>query len=449
MPMSAENIHRRQFLTAIGLAGSAALMPALALGQTAGALTEAAAAAYVYGLPLIEMARARAAYFQKGNRPNVIGHDRALHTPATQKVTTPNNDTLYSTAWCDTASGPIRLTVPPTGNRYISIAFLDMFTNNFAVLGTRTTGGDGGVFTLVGPDAPAAGPATIRSPTRWALILVRTLVDGPADLAAAHAVQDAFRLEAAPAQQPPQYATRDADWPDFLRSLQALLVENGAPVTDGLWFRRFAPLGIGTAGGVDPARFSAGDAAGIAEGLKRARAAIRAPGHRGSVVDGWGYPRPDLGNYGQDYLYRAKIALGGLAALPCAEAMYMRALDPDGRIFFPPDREACLRFPADRLPPVDGFWSATMYEYTPDGQFFFFDNAINRYAIGDRTPGLRHNADGSLDIWMTADPPAQGGGTSNWLPLPRNKPWGLVLRTYLPKQALLDGTYTLPPLTLL
>lgn len=448
MSVSEETIHRRQFLAAIGLAGSGALIPALAFGQAPSALTEAAAAAYIYGLPLIEMARARAAYLQKGNRPNLIAHDRALHTPATQKVTTPNNDTLYSTAWCDTASGPIRLTVPATGNRYISIAFLDMFTNNFAILGTRTTGGDGGSYTLVGPDAPSAGPETIRSPTRWALILVRTLVDGPADLAAAHAVQDAFRLEAAPARQPPPYATRDADWPDYLRSLQALLVENGAPVTDGRWLRRFAPLGVGTASGVDPSRFSAGDAGEIAEGFKQARAALRAPGHRGTVVDGWGYPRPDLGNYGQDYLYRAKIALGGLAALPCAEAMYMRALDAGSRIFFPPNREARLHFPAGGLPPVDAFWSATMYEYTSEGQFFFFDNAIDRYAIGDRTPDLQYNDDGSLDIWMTRDAPAQGG-TSNWLPLPRDKPWGLVLRAYLPKPSLLDGTYALPPLTLL
>lgn len=442
-----DTICRRRVMKAIGVAGSAALMPDFAWGQSGNALRDAAATAYVYGLPLIEMAHARHMHFDKGNRPNRISHDRTLNTPATQDVTTPNNDTLYSTAWCDTASGPIRLTVPSMGNRYYSIAFLDMFTNNFAVVGTRTTGGGGGSFTLVGPGASSGDPVIIRSPTRWALILVRTLVDGPDDLATAHAVQDAIRLEAAEAQMPPSYAKRDAGWAEFLRSLEALLTENGAPATDGAQLHQLTRLGIEVAGGFDPARFSEADAADIALGLKEGRMAIGAAAHRGAVVDGWGYPKANLGIFGQDHAYRAKIAMGGLGALPCAEAMYMRALDVGNRPFFPPDRDALLRFSPGHLPPVDGFWSATMYEITPEGQYFLFDNAINRYAIGDRTPGLQRNDDGSLDIWMTREPP--GSGRSNWLPLPEGRPWSIVLRAYLPQPALLDGRYRLPSMIML
>ena len=446
MRETVDDMDRRRVLAVIGLTGATALMPGLAWSQGGNSLRDAAADAYIYGLPLIEMAQARHMHFGKGNRPNRIAHDRTLNTPATQDVTTPNNDTLYSTAWCDTASGPIGLTVPPTGGRYISIAFLDMFTNNFAIIGTRTTGGDGGTFTLVGPDAPSKGPATIRSPTRWALILVRTLVDGPGDLTTAHAVQDALRVEAAAAAAPPPYATRDAGWADFLQSLQALLTENGAPATDGNKLRQLARLGIKAAGGFDASRFSDAEAADIVSGLRAGRAAIGATIHRSGIVDGWGYPRANLGIYGQDYAYRAKIAMGGLGALPCAEAMYMRALDAGNRPFFPPGRDALLRFPPGRLPPVDGFWSATMYEVTPEGQYFLFDNAINRYAIGNRTHGLQHNDDGSLDLWMTREPPRYG--PSNWLPLPAGRPWGVVLRAYLPRPALLDGTYTLPAMTM-
>lgn len=437
---------RRRIMASIAFAGSSVLMPRTAWCHAGNTLRDAAASAYIYGVPLIEMARARAMHFDKGNRPNRLGHDRTLNTPATQDVTTPNNDTLYSTAWCDTASGPIRIILPPTGKRYMSVAFLDMFTNNVAVVGTRSTGGDARTFTLIGPDMAANDSTTIRCPTRWALILVRTLVDGPDDLAAALAIQDAIRLEAAQAQVPPPYATRDAGWTEFLRSLQALIVENGLPDTDGAPLQQLARLGIRPTGGFDPARVSHA-AADIASGLEEGKMAIATAAHRGAVVDGWGYPKANLGIFGQDHAYRAKIAMGGLGALPCAEAMYMRALGVDNRPFFPAGRDALLRFPPGRLPPVDGFWSATMYEVTAAGQYFLFDNAIDRYAIGDRTPGLRFNEDGSLDIWMTGAAPRFG--RSNWLPLPAGRPWGVVLRAYVPRPALLDGSYTLPAVTML
>jgi hypothetical protein len=104
-----------------------------------------------------------------------------------------------------------------------------------------------------------------------------------------------------------------------------------------------------------------------------------------------------------------------------------------------------LHFPADRPLPVDSFWSLSLYESTPDGQFFFVDNPLGRYAIGDRTPGLTLNEDGSLDIWIGHESPG-AERESNWLPAPAG-PFALFMRAYLPRPELLDGRYRLPPVT--
>ena len=445
--MHEHGIDRRHFIASLSAASAITLCPFAASGRATMSLQDAASAAYTFGLPLIEMAQARAMHLAKGHRPNTLVHERTLNTPSTQDVTTPNNDTLYSTAWCDTAAGPIRIGLPNTGGRYVSIAFLDMFTNNFAIISPSALADNGGVITLAGPAAHQRSTGTVHSPTRWTLVLVRILVDGVSDLPAVHAIQDAIRLDAPTAADPPTYSPRNADWKDLLVTLQALLLENRPLHSDRAWLKNLSRLGIGTDTSFDPSRFTSDDIHAITAGLEQARASIAAANHRGEIIDGWGYPRSNLGNYAQDYPYRAKIALGGLGALPRSEAMYMRALDPNGRIFMPAGQEARLRFAPGRLPPVDGFWSATMYEYTPDGQFFLIDNPLNRYAIGDRTAGVVYEPDGALEIWMTQAPPP--GGTSNWLPLPAGRPWGLVLRAYRPKPALLDGHYRLPALQFL
>jgi hypothetical protein len=123
--------------------------------------------------------------------------------------------------------------------------------------------------------------------------------------------------------------------------------------------------------------------------------------------------------------------------------MYMRACAPDGRALFDGTKAWRLHFPADRPLPVNSFWSLSLYEATDDGQFFFADNPLDRYAIGDRTPGLTANPDGSLDIWIGHESPG-AGREANWLPAPPG-PFALFMRAYLPKPDLLDGRYRLPP----
>ncbi len=124
--------------------------------------------------------------------------------------------------------------------------------------------------------------------------------------------------------------------------------------------------------------------------------------------------------------------------------MYMNAVSPDGNRHFK-EGEWRLQFSADQLPPVYAFWSLTAYEATPQGQYFLADNPLNRYSIGDRTPGLRRDDDGSFDIWISRQDPG-GKKTDNWLPAPERGPYLLQMRAYLPKEELLTGTYSAAPL---
>lgn len=121
----------------------------------------------------------------------------------------------------------------------------------------------------------------------------------------------------------------------------------------------------------------------------------------------------------------------------------MRARGDQPRALYDGLKAYRLHFPADRLPPVNSFWSLSLYEATDEGQFFFADNRLDRYAIGDRTEGLTYNEDGSLDIWIGSASPGEDR-ESNWLPAPEG-PFALFMRTYLPKPELLDGVYRLPP----
>jgi hypothetical protein len=462
IPIEGNRMRRRDFIagsTVVGfLNGYPRLASAVALDHAA-SLEQATAEAWLYGLMLIENAQARATTLAQSPANTLIHADR-LTTPKTQSVTTPNNDTLYSRAWIDLAHGPAILTMPNVGDRYVSYAFMDMYGNNFAILGSRTTGGSGGTVKLVGPNAPNNDPLAIRSPTRWVWLLIRLLIDGEEDLTAANALQKQMRLVAAKADAPPKTAKRSDHWPEYFSSVQSLLNENPPPVTDQAFFKRIAALGLALPGstsrngsnaqgfnaqGFNVQRFSSGERTAIESGLALARKQLLGT-RSGRVTNGWAYPKSSLGNYGQDYLYRAQVALSGLAALTPNEAMYMRPVAADRSNFLSGATPWRLHFDKAQLPPVDGFWSLTMYQLTPDGQQFFFDNVINRYAIGDRTAGLKYGTDGSLDIWISRDDPG-AERRSNWLPAPPTDKLAMVFRAYMPKSELLDGTYALPAVT--
>lgn len=437
---------RREFL-----AGAAATVAAIRLTSEARAqaapatstnsdLRLAAANAWIWGLPLIEAAEQRAARFAEGVKPNTFQHQRTLITAKGQFVTTPNNDTLYSQAWLNLENGPVTISVPASGNRYYCVPLMDMYTNNFAIIGTRTSGSAARTFTVIGPNEKANIPQAIRAPTNSVWILGRTLVDGDSDLPKAHAFQDGWTIKGPEAGAPKTYVKRSAPWNDYFAAVQELMNENPPPVTDFRMMDSIAPL-LQYGKTFDPSRFSPEQVAEIKAGIGDYGSRLLQIRKDTLTRNGWGFPRFSLGDFGQDYDYRAAVAIGGLAALPRIEAMYLRASGPEGR-GFDGAKSWRLAFTPDQLPPTNSFWSLSMYRLMPDGGLYFSENAIDRYTIGDRTAGLKRGADGSVEIIMSRSEPASPN--ANWLPAPAEGNFVPILRAYLPKIALLEGNYQLP-----
>jgi hypothetical protein len=452
MMIQGGSMQRRRFLqtAAAGMAALGSAAARTARGAAAMDLTIASRDAYLYTLPLIEMAGARqrlAVATRAAAQLNEFTHQRRLADHTSRSVTTPNNDTLYSSAWLDLSRGPVSLSMPASGDRYVSLALMDMYTNNFAILGTRTTGRDGGRFTLVGPSEASAapGPQLVRAPTPHVWALARTLVLGASDLAAAAAVQQGFVASGPTADWPPPVASSSASWRDYFTSASQLLHADPPPATDRPLLARIAPLGVGPEVEFRPEAITPAAATEIEAGIAAARAIFASSARDAAFIQGWAYPRATLGNFGEDYVYRAIVAVGGLAALPPAEAMYMRAEGEGGSGRYDGRKPWRLHFAAGGLPPVDAFWSLSLYEATADGRYFFAANDAGRYAIGDRTAGLQTNGDGSLDLWIGHDRPEKPR-VANWLPAPAG-PFVLTLRAYLPKPDLLNGRYRLPPVT--
>jgi hypothetical protein len=461
---------RRQLLVAGAVA---APVPAGAQQKDRQMLEDLARRAAIYLFPVYEMYRTRwnatvserSLLRQKLNR---LLHVPVLATHRSRVVTTPNNDTLYSSAWLDRAVEPLFLTLPDMGQRYYSFALMDMFTDNFACVCRRLDGGRPQPRMIVGPRWAGdveAGVTLVRAPTNGVWLLGRLLVDGEPDLETARLLQGKVLLETPDMHNerriiemqelmrqrtvPPPEAV--ADWPapspddpfDLFEVAMRTLGESPLRERDAAVMEEFAPLRLRPGRKFDVRSFSDGEREAIRRGIAAGIAEIRTPARPfGSEVNGWRYPQRNLGNFGDDYAYRATIALTGLAALETAEATYLmcdrdeagQPLDGSGRYM--------LRFEPGQLPPARAFWSLAMYEVTPEGRAYFIDNPLSRYAIGDRTPGLNRNADGSLEIFLQAGRPA-GERLSNWLPAPAG-PMRLVLRAYEPAEPLLDGSWRMP-----
>jgi hypothetical protein len=453
------------------LAGALAA-PAIAEAQEA-PLRDLARRATIYLFPVYEMYRLRWQATVNEANPFRQRLNRFLHMPTladhrARAVTTPNNDTLYSSAWLDLSVEPLFLTVPPVGDLYYSYAFMDLFTNNFAYVSHRLHGGRPPPHMIVGPawqgDAPSE-VTLVRAPTNSVWLLGRILVDGPDELDRVRILQARVLLETPDmrnerrilearelmrqrAVAPPEAV---ADWPAPNRADPFDLFEVGAralgesPLSerDRAVFESLAPLRLRPGRKFDLRAFNEAERRALRAGIDQGHAEIRAAGSRyGKTIDGWTYGERHLGNFGDDYLYRALIALTGLAALEPAEAIYLScAADLGGRPLSGASR-CQLTFPADGLPPARAFWSLSMYEVTPDGRAFFVDNPIGRYAIGDRTQGLQKAPDGSLTLYLQRDRP-DGERAANWLPAPAG-PMRLVLRAYEPEPSLIDGRYRVP-----
>lgn len=451
------------------------MAPAIVHAQeaTLTTLRDLARRATIYLFPVYEMYRTRwQATVNEANplrqRLNRFRHIAQLADHRSRAVTTPNNDTFYSSAWLDLATEPLFLTVPPVGHLYYSYAFMDLFTNNFAYVSHRLHGGDPPTHMIVGPgwtgDA-SSEVKLVRAPTNSVWLLGRILVDGPEEIDRVRILQARVLLETPDMRNERRILeTRElmrqrtvappepvADWPapnrndpfDLFEVTVRALGESPLSERDRAVFQTFAPLRLRPGRKFDLRAFSQAERNAIQAGIEQGRAEIRAAGaHYGKVVDGWAYGERNLGNYGEDYLYRALVALTGLGALEPAEAVYLTCnADSNGRPLSGANAYR-LTFPAQGLPPAGAFWSLAVYEVTPEGRAFFVDNPIGRYAIGDRTQGLQKAADGSLTIYLQRERP-DGERAANWLPAPSG-PMRLVLRAYEPEESLIQGRYRAP-----
>lgn len=405
-------------------------------------------AAYEYAFPLWEVARTCHA---DANNPdperrlgtNTVRHERRLCDAHSRWITAPNNDTLYSQAWIDLSSGPVRIEVgAQRAGRYWSVALMDAFSNVFALLGQRLDGVGPISVTLVGPGSSVQenNGRVIRAPGLDVWLFARWLVDGPADLPNARAMQDrlaisADRVEVRLGPAP----TGEFDPAIFLAVVNDRLARNPAPPADAALLARLAQVGIRAGWTRAWSDLDASLRDAWRERIGAAHDAVRrSVVTLSSQVQGWSVRGPELGNFGTNYPLRAAVALGGLAALVPAEAVYARRFADERGEQLDGRNGYRLRVAPEGLP-TDSFWSITMYAPT-NGQFFFVDNAIKRYSIGNRTPGLRYENDGALEITLQHERPSD---LANWLPAP-DGPFVLSLRAYLPRPALRDWRAPLP-----
>lgn len=412
--------------------------------------------AFTYTFPVHDVARTRLLFTQTpGNprnvAPNVLHHNRKLLDHRARQVTMPNNDTLYSSAWLDLSGGPLQLSVPEMNDRYYSFAMMDIFTNNFACVGRRTTGTKAIVFTIAGPEWQGEAPTgshLIRSPSNDVWLLGRILADGEADLPEVHRLQDAMRLEPLGAAQPPRMMKtepkeRSAEL--YLDLVNETLGRNPVPAHERAMVEGFAAIGIrpGVTGAWQALPEPVRDAWKALMPVLFRELKSLPPSHLpkpGEQRGHWVGGRDNIGNFGDDYLYRAFICLSGLGALERAEAIYLTSrVDAQGERLTGEHRYR-LHVPAGM--PVDAFWSLSMYEFEADGRGFFVDNPIRRFTIGDRTPGLVFNTDGSADLWLQHEAPV-GERAANWLPAPAGL-FSLALRFYQPQKALLERSFVMP-----
>ena len=425
--------------------------------------------AYIYGFPMVDSYRIMHAYSVDTASPEYKGgwnevHSTArVYTPADKAVQTPNSDTPYSTVGADLRAEPLVFTVPPVDKgRYFSLQFIDLYTHNFAYIGSRTTGNGGGNYLLAGPDwngtAPAGIDSVIRCETQLASVIYRTQLFGPNDIENVKAIQEGYRVHPlsqftgtpAPASAPPIAFKAPLSVDDERNSLEFFNVLNFMlqfcpthPSETDL-MTRFASIGVGTGKHIDVATLKPEIRQALEDGRADAWAAYEesekkmATGELTSA-DLFG-SRDELKN---NYLYRMMAAVGGIYGNSKDEAIYPAYLvDSSGQPMDGSMGKYTITFAKDQLPPVNAFWSITMYELPSRS---LVDNPLDRYLINSAMlPRLKKEKDGSIVIHVQhASPGAKL--QANWLPAPKG-PFFVAMRLYWPKPEALDGTWKQPPL---
>lgn len=421
---------------------------------------------FLYPLVLLDVTRRVAANVPLGVKPglgpaNVFSHMTEFPPGDFKEVVRPNFDTLYSIVFLDLRDEPMVVSAPDTDGRYYMLPMLDMWTDVFAAPGSRTTGTSAGHFAVVPQGWDGAVPErTIRieAPTPYVWIIGRTQTNGPADFEVVNKIQRGFiatplsRWPAAPSEVEVSVdASVDMDTAplnqvnsmgglDFFSYAAELMQLHPPHITDQPIIARMSRIGIEAGKPLDVEALSH-ELRDALDGAPRSTLeTMQAAIPRGSpVVNGWSMARSNIGVYGTNYLFRAVIAMIGLGANVAEDAVYPILLHDSSGDEPVGVNNYFLHFDADQLPPVDAFWSVTMY--TAEG--FPVPNPLDRYALGDRDP-LNYNDDGSLDLYLGHENPGVDR-EANWLPAPQG-PLGVTMRLYAPRSEILDGRWDPPPL---
>jgi hypothetical protein len=406
--------------------------------------------AYVYGYSPVDVMEARELMVkdpQTGEfSVNTMVNFKELLGPDWTAVVSPNRDTLYSPTYLDLEEEPLVFHVPDLGNRYYTFQLIDFYTNNFDYIGKRTTGTDENNFVIVGPNWEGDVPSELNridSPTPSIFHLGRTLVSDEADVPIVNSIQEQYTLtklsdwKEGKTSTPqtmiyPQYQT-EGDFA-FFNNMNAAVTENPPPSNEQNLVDLFAKINLGPNQTFDEdtldesAKQTIRDAITVGDSL-----VTYGSDNVGVKINGWHVPSPETGEFGENFILRSGTSKSMLYLNSPVEAMYPKALEDLEGDSLTGKNKYVIHFDAGKLPPVDAFWSVTMY----NSDFLLVDNEIDRYNIGDRTPGLEYNADGSLDIIIQHEAPEN---TSNWLPSPEDG-FYLINRLYNPQEPALSGEW--------
>lgn len=400
--------------------------------------------AYVYGYPLLDFEKFRS----ESTALNTISLRTSFADPDGVPIWRPNADTFYSRAVLDLGGGPVTLSFPDMGDRYFSFQVIDPYTNVIDYIGSRTTGSGPGTYAISwdgGPQITIPGAQTITVPYRNVLVLGRTLAGDAADQQQAIALMKQFSVTPSGPTAAPPARTDPPTGLALLDAISAAMEINPPPGADAATLTALAQIGVGP--GMRVADAHLGPLAMAAADLAARAATVLLPllsglaQYQSALVNrGWAVTDPHIGHYGTDYQLRAGVAFVGPWANIPDEAVYSAGLLDRFLLPLNGSRDYVMHFAPGRQPPAGAFWSVTVYD--PTGQFV--RNPINRYSVSSSRPGeLVHRPDGSVDIIFSQTDPGDPG--ANWLPVP-NGEFSAYLRVYVPGRAVLDGSWTPPPI---
>ncbi|HEY7236959.1 MAG TPA: DUF1254 domain-containing protein [Gemmatimonadaceae bacterium] len=426
--------------------------------------------AYIYGFPLVDSYRIQHAYFVDRDHAeykggwNQIHHSAGVFAPDATAVVNSNADTPYSYLGADLRAEPLVLSFPTIeSGRYFAAQFIDAYTFNFAYVGSRATGNQGGHFLLAGPrwrgEKPSGVEAVMQCETELAFVLYQTQlfragdIDNVKRIQAGYGVQTLSQFLGMPAPPaPPEIefvrplpASKERALLEFFNILNFVLRFCPTHRSEIDLMARFGEIGVGPQATFDPFSFAPEMRKAIQDGMSDAWRAYRllekqtATGDLTSA-DVFG-TRAHLKNI---YLYRMLGAVDGIYGSSKEEAFHATyVIDSTGRRLDGATNRYSLRFTPGRFPPANAFWSLTMYGL-PSRQLVA--NPIDRYLINSpMLPELQRDRDGGLTIYIQHEAPARDR-EPNWLPAP-NGPFALALRLYWPKPEAYNGRWMKPALT--